>query len=106
MPRYPPFFGRFIRSRERAPVRRPFYLTTGTIEDWPGHAVSPEYAENRLLFTGFSPRRHRLPAGERIMGEFPAGGGLGVTDDAEVCQGLELGDECSIAPPVAFICYT
>ncbi len=40
-----------------------------------------------------SPRRHRLPARERPDLELPAGGGAIVPDDADVGEGLELGDQ-------------
>jgi hypothetical protein len=35
----------------------------------------------------------RLPAGEGIVGELPAGGGVGVADDAKVGESLEIGDQ-------------
>ena len=39
------------------------------------------------------PRRHLLPARERTDLDLPAGVRLFVSDDAEVGEGLELGDE-------------
>ena len=47
-----------------------------------------------------SPLRHRLPARERPDLELPAGGGLLVADDAEVGEGLELGDDFALRKDV------
>ena len=40
-----------------------------------------------------SPGRHRLPARERFVGERPACGRLFIPHNADICEGLELGDE-------------
>ena len=64
-------------------------LRTGILVDAPAGRLAQDNAGPFVT----SPSGHRLPPRERPDLELPAGGGVRVPDDAEVGEGLELGDE-------------